>query len=363
MSDKKILQNFLDLKIDNALSDGIFKEREECLQIERMLTFHDIKTDYPFLLVTSGYSGIFHYHPQKFWVYDVTSFPTISSSLNAIGYDYSENRPQSIEQAFEFIKENIDNGKPVFQYWYEPLVIYGYDYSGAEKIVHWYNRPFGSTGVKWSENEFKELWWQQEHFRFQLALKEPMDKPEMPKIFDLCIRHTVEMAINDPINSTKNFEDVFSGFDAYDAFIADLNNMDLVFQKNNNMSEFGIARGWGCFAIYPQWTGRLAFARFLKEYGSCMNPTLMDPIKNAAEYYIKETSLWLEWEKCLGRNWSLLGSSDANSHDIDFNRRWNDQKIRSDGAAAVTEALDLEKKAINELQEYLKKSEQLSKSE
>ena len=116
MTTKKILTEYLQVNLEDSIAPGVYKEREECNLLERMLTFQGIKTDYSFLLVTSGYASIFHYHPRKFWVYDVNAFPTISSALNAIGYDYVENRPVSVDEALTFFRQKIDGGKPVLTY-------------------------------------------------------------------------------------------------------------------------------------------------------------------------------------------------------------------------------------------------------
>ena len=176
----------------------------------------------------------------------------------------------------------------------------------------------------------------------------------MAQILDLCLRHTVRMATDDPLQ-LPDIHDLTTGLKAYDAFSSDIENAALTIQQDESDTGFSIARAWGCFAVYPQWTSRLATAWFLKQYGSFAEPSCKNHLDQASVYFEKEVKSWLEWEKHLGRNRQILNSGGVEAHNKDFNRRWSDPGTRELGAKAVAEAAELERKAIDELSQYVEK--------
>lgn len=142
----------------------------------------------------------------------------------------------------------------------------------------------------------------------------------------------------------ERFEAEF-GLAGMEVYADDLEDMSKTMSQGSAAHEEGkyFDRGWGCYAIYPQWTARKCTAVYLARTANEFSGDIKAYILAAAKEYEEAFAAWEEWERQLGREHPSLG----------FDERWNSEEHRLAGAVAVRRAIKHEKAAIDELEKAL----------
>ncbi|MFH1551042.1 MAG: hypothetical protein ABIH04_10845 [Planctomycetota bacterium] len=339
-------------------AEFIQNEQMRCLTLA--LWHQGARVDYPSLMVISGAAANFHYNPnEKFWCYMLSPDSPEWRALKSTGYDFSFLAPVSPEQAYAFIKNRISAGKLVIGSWLSPVVFYGFDESSEEPVLYYYNNPFAMEGGKWTMTEFAKEYWGAKVSKELFAVTEKRADVDVTKAVEYAMKRIVLCAKQNRLEKSLYLENydvsgIETGFKAYEAYAQDLEDMSKKMKKTTDDKDGYFDIGWGCYAIYPQWTARAAVAVFLRRYApEHYKEYYHEHLDKAAEYYDREIEAWKKWEKHLGRNIELW-KKDEKAATADFQKRWNDPKHRKAGAAAVREALKYEKLAVAELEEVLR---------
>jgi hypothetical protein len=365
--DKRVLDKVPNMWTYDDPRFGIAKEfvqneQVRCLAISLWLQGYE-KIDYPLIMVVSCAAANFHYNPnEKFWCYMVSPDPVDRRFLKRTGFKYNFIQPDLPEEAYDFIKRHITAGRAVVGSWYSTLLFYGFDESQEEPVLYYYNMPFAENGAKWAMPEFVKDYWGAPVPKELIAVTE--------KFADIDYAHEVQYALKRIVQCAKqnlllkssfpegyDVSDIATGFKAYEAYAADLDDMSKKLNKSYDDKTGYFDIGWSCYAIYPQWTARASTAVFLRKYAAKYIPdkTLLEHLAKAADYYDLEIQSWKEWEKHLGRNLELYASSPEKAM-TDLQKRWNDPARRKAGAAAVREALKWERLAVAEVEKTLRHS-------
>ena len=339
-------------------AEFIQNEQIRCLTLA--MWHQGARVDYPSLMVISGAVANFHYNPnEKYWCYMLSPDSPEWRALKSIGYNFSFLAPVAPEQAYAFIKNRISAGKLVLASWLSPVVFYGFDESSEEPVLYYYNNPFAMEGGKWTMTEFAEEYWGAKVSKELFAVTEKRADVDVTKAVEYAMKRIVLCAKQNRLKKSVYLENydvsgIETGFKAYEAYARDLEDMSKKMKKDTDDKDGYFDPGWGCYAIYPQWTARAATAVFLRRYApEHYKEYYHEHLAKAAEYYDKEIEAWKEWEKHLGRNIELW-EKDEKAASADFLGRWNDPKHRKAGAAAVREALKYEKLAVAEVEEVLR---------
>jgi hypothetical protein len=334
------IPNFLDYA-DNPGTDKIRMEYSINLLLKMMLSVRQVLADYSTLDVISGHAANFHYDRARFWIYDVSPVEPVSTALSRMGWSYQNFHPHHVNDAMEFIKQRVLKSQPVLARWLEPILFYGLEFDSEEKLV-FFSPAFAPMGQSLSTVELEMKWWKWAD-NPDTNLLTVLDNPERlamePKELAVtCARETVERA------ESESFMGSPAGFRAYEAYRDDLSDLGIDFIKQ------GVTE-WSCFAIYHQWTSRRSSQQYFRRAAPLFGGTERRGFEKAATYYEYCLDAWLEWEKHLGRNWSLIDNPDVSKEKriMDLYERWRDPMRRFAGAQAIDHALHWERKAIAEL--------------
>ncbi len=342
---------------------GIGKEfiQNEQIRCLALAMWHQgARVDYPSLMVISGAAANFHYNPnEKYWCFMLSPDSPERRALESIGYRFDFLAPGSPEQAYAFIKSRISAGKLVIGSWLSTVIFYGFDESSEEPVLYYYNNPFAMKGGKWTMTEFTEEYWGAKVPKELFAVTEKFADVNISSAVRYAMKRIVLCAKQNRLVKSLYLENydlsgIETGFKAYEAYARDLEDMSKKMKKSMDDKDGYFDIGWGCYAIYPQWTARAAVAVFLRRYAPEHHKEYFhEHLARAAEHYDKEIEAWKKWEKHLGRNIELW-EKDEKAAAADFQKRWNDPNHRKAGAAAVREALKYERLAVAEVEKVLR---------
>jgi len=295
--------------------------------------------EYATLMATSGWSGQFIYIPKPGWPTFIEPAPTVERACAAMGVALEQKRPASADEAFDFIFASCAGDRPVVAEHLEFGLFVGTQ-DGQKPLLHYFVQPFFNDGVWWSRQAFAETFWEAPADKRLFALAGPA-KPTPPAV---AARQTLaelaRLATEDYWTDwrAKVAPNVVTGLRAMEQYAADVADvshaMPDIDETNKDICFFD--RGWGCYAIYPQWTARECSGRYLDQAAGLFEGAAARHIRDAARSYHEAHRAWQQWEQHLGRS-EKFGEYDA---------RWADPTHRRAGSEAALSALDSEREAI-----------------
>ena len=355
---KKILTGFVERFQPFRKIEGVVVEHYSPLLAKMILEEAEEQVDYTLLETASGHSSYFVYDRLKPWVYDLELRKVFLKSVEVAGWKPCIYSPKDFEDAYDFIRKSVEQGKPVFAEYYEPIVFYGIDKTADEPKIHWFCAPFAPEDAMWTKKELRERWWAwlpHKGANELIILDKPLDQRPDPR--DIAIT-TMKFMVNRA--KTKEYMGSPSGFNAYSSYVKDLRDdtIDWINEATHLRNEKSIV--WGCWAIYHQWTLRIFSAQYLESVATMFTGETQEHIKKAAGYYRRCVEAWLSWERLLGRDWELIEDKSLDEETKQkknkegIEERWGDIENRRKAADFVEEAGRWEREAVDELEKALK---------
>jgi DNA-binding transcriptional MerR regulator len=299
--------------------------------------------DYDTIMTISGFGPSFAYHPQKFWPQYRAPSGCDERIARATGFGWEWQRLETIEDYWQALKEIIDAGKPIHAPYYEEVIFAGYQ--DAKEQNERKVRPLAPHGVGadpdawWTWPEFEE-WFDKWSHKFLGRHTERIAQLTPRESAIKALETIIQMATDDPRAQNPDFDGVKWGLEGLEAYAADVGDMS----KSGKPDEY-FHGGWmGCHAIYPQISGRVSAAVYLERLGkaSIFPGVINERILAAAEAYQAARAAWGDYEKHLG-NEEVAEASDS----------WLVEEHRLAGAAAIRQAIEQEREAIDEVQQAL----------
>jgi hypothetical protein len=154
------------------------------------------------------------------------------------------------------------------------------------------------------------------------------------------LKAIVQMATDDPRAQNPDFGGVKWGLEGLETYADDVGDTS----KSGKPDEYFYGGWLGCHAIYPQISGRASAAVYLERLGksSTFPGAINERILAAAESYGAARAAWGGYEKHLG-NEEVAEASDS----------WMIEEHRLAGAAAIRQAIEHERAAIDQVQQAL----------
>ena len=331
---------------DSLQNDDLQQRSEAWVLLVLMHAAGRTDIDYATIMATSGWAGQFVYSAKPDWPSFVPPGPTADNACSAAGIELIPVEPDSVEEAFQFVRESVDLGRPVQVNYLEDGMFSGYAdpaEPGGRK-VHLLCIPFASHGEWWTLQDLRDKWWNGPCAKRLLRLGEAIEPKDPRKTAIDVMRGLVRLATTD-YWKIPSAAAALTGFAALQRYAEDIADVSKTMQDNDgtNKDTCFFERGWGCYAVYPQWTARECSARYLERGARLLDEPMASHVGQAARHYHKAHHHWREWERHLGRP-EELGS---------YDQRWADPAHRAAGSAAVRQAISSERSAIAELEKAL----------
>jgi len=302
--------------------------------------------DYATLMAVSGWSGQFVYNPKPDWPTFIEPAETVQRACAAIGLALDQTRPDSPDEAFDFILANCTEDRPVVAEHLEFGLFVGAE-DGAEPRVRFFVVPFFNDGVWWSRQAFAETFWGGPGDKRLFVLTGPAEPTPPDAVARQTLAGLARLATEDYWTNWRKdaAPNAVTGLRAIERYAADVADLahDMQDNKETNKATCFFERGWGCYAIYPQWTARECTARYLDRAAALFDGAAAKHIRAAAGKYHQAYGAWQQWERHLGRS-EEFGEYDA---------RWADPAHRRAGSEAALSALDAERHAVAAVQAAL----------
>lgn len=305
------------------------------------------EADYAALTAVSGWSGQFVYIAKPGWPTFIEPCPTVQRACAAVGMGVEERQPSSADEAFDFVRDACEAGRPVLAEHLEYGLFVGAD-DGDEPKVQFFVDPFFVDGVWWTREQFTETWWnapQGDRRLFRLTGAVAPREPD--EVARETLAQIVHLAEDDYWTGWRNSAAPgavtgLRGIEQYAADVADPSKRMTNADETDGDSCF-FDRGWGCYAVYPQWTARECTARYLEATAGLFDGEADRHLRGAVGHYHNAYGAWRRWERHLGRPQALGG----------YDQRWADPDHRRTGSDAVLEALEHERRGVESIKEAL----------
>jgi len=295
--------------------------------------------DYATLMAVSGWSGQFVYSAKPDWPTFAEPGPTVRRACDAMGMAVEETRPASADEAFDFVFRSCGDDRPVVADHLEYGLFVGAD-DGEEPLVHYFVCPFFSDGVWWSREQFADTWWKGPGDKRLFRLAGPAKPADAGKVACETLAELARLATETYWTDwrKKAAPNATTGLRAIEQYAADVADPSHAMQDNDetNKDTCFFERGWGCYAIYPQWTARECTARYLEKAARFFESDAAEHVRDASRKFRAAYHAWQQWEPHLGRP-EKFGAYDD---------RWADPEHRRAGSDAALAALAHEKEAI-----------------
>ncbi|MDP6380956.1 MAG: hypothetical protein QF662_06390, partial [Phycisphaerae bacterium] len=308
--------------------------------------------DYETVMATSGWSGQFAYEPKaSSWVAFAPPGPTVKKACEAAGVRHKPFEPKSQEESFKFIKESIDAGQGVMADFYETAVVCGYEDAAEakERKIYWLCSPFAQAGQWVTWKELDEKWWKGPFSKTLIRIDGKTEPKDGKRVAMETMRELVRLATTE----YSKVAGAVTGFEAIEKYAADVADISKTMSDSGekNKATCYFDRGWGCYAVYPQWTARKCTATYLKRAAKEFPEAAGGHMVAAAKEYDAAHAAWQEWEKHIGRNLDPKVSLEEGN--LAFDKAWASKEHREAGAAAVRKALEHEKTGVGEIKKAL----------
>ena len=275
--------------------------------------------------------------------------PTQEKACAAVGVEFETLKCETPDEAFAAIKESVDDGHGLQGDYLEMLIFCGYKDAPLpeDRQVYWVCVPFSEGGKWWTWQQFIDGWWDKPWGRVLKRLGDRQAPRDPKKVAVETMQELVRLSKEEYLKE----HGALTGITAMEHYAADIADPDKTIQNSDdsNTDSCFFERGWGCFAVYPQWTARECSARYLDRAAPLFDAPVREHMEKAAAAYHEEYVAWQKWETNLGRNHALP----AGEGDLDYDRRWADPSRRKAASQAVLEAIEHEKAAIAEVEKAL----------
>jgi len=298
--------------------------------------------DFDTLAAVSGSSALFAYDPTTLMPkYANLHIGMDQRIADATGFGFEWLRFGSEEEAWQLIKQTIDSGRPAKAHYWEDMLFVGYQDAGRKEDRKAYvmGDPFPGPGVWWTWTQFGE--WVDDYCKkfkqCELGRHTKRVRKVAAKAVALRVLQDAVAWSTTPPAAVKNASPKarfgLAGIEAYANDVADVDGKPKAYFKEP---------AWlGCHAINPQWTARNSTGVYLerlagtKTFGKKVNAHLVA----ASKTYKVAYTAWQAFYQQLGH------AAPKNA--------WSTKNRRLAGAAAVRDALEHEKAAIDHLRRAL----------
>ena len=294
--------------------------------------------DYEMLMAVSGFGLSFVYeHSEKFWVSFVPPPGCYKRLAEATGFGWEWLKLETPETAWAVLKETLSSGKPVRAPYLEELIFAGFEEAekAEDRKVFVLCEPFMNPGKWWNWQEFCD-WFEKHSFGFIGRHTDLVECKGQMGIAQEIMRIIVQWANNHPMAEDRAYDGVKFGIEGLLEYAKDV--------ADTSLTENYFDRGWnGCYSIYPQWTARICTASYLRQVAKECGSRVREQLLSIANLYERAYSAWRVFEVYLGKD--VPGGA------------WDDPARRVAGAEAILKAIEMEKKAIEEIAELLSDNE------
>jgi hypothetical protein len=330
-------------------------QRSETMMLRVLLEAAGRPVSYEWLLAASGWSGQFLYHPKQAWVTFVPPVDTIAEAGRALGVRFERVEAGSPQAARDRIRSAVDAGQGLMAHYYEEMIFCGYREAGDNDAgdVLAVCIPFMMQG-RWLDDEaFANEWWDRPWGGELIRYAGPADAMDRRTLLVRRMSDLVRLAEQSPLQAQHVStwpEGVAGGLAALERYAADLEWVEVTMQSPDEEPEADLDRGWGCYAVYPQWTARACTARFLRDEARHLPGPARRRALEAAHEYESAVAQWRQWEKHLGRRCEPgPGATKEEAYD----RHWANAEQRKLGSACVRQAIAHERDAIQAIKAAL----------
>jgi hypothetical protein len=194
--------------------------------------------------------------------------------------------------------------------------------------------------VWWSREQFAETWWKSPCDKRLFRLAGPAPATDEREAARETLAGLVRLAAEPYWTGwrKKAAPNAATGLAAIERYASDVADPAHAMQDQDgtNRDTCFFDRGWGCYAIYPQWTARECTARYLGHAAALFEDGAAKHVRDASAKYRAAYRAWQRWEAHLGRS-TKFGS---------YDERWADPAHRRAGSEAAFEAMGNEKEAV-----------------
>lgn len=298
----------------------------------------------------SGFSSIFLYNKDSFWVYDALRQHAIAKSIDLSGAVAEQYVPKDLDEALQAINYNLGRAFPVYASWFDPILIYGLEGSLERPSLKWHNNAFAPEGLSWSREDMEKNWWNWAKDPSGNSLLVIKKKNDFELTKELIMGVLQEFV--DSMNASKEADEngTFAGLTALHAYATDLRDAEIDFTILEQEKQLN-RLAWFDSAIYCQWTQFIAMRDFLIEAQAFMIETQssfdngsIEQLKSVIDRLSESVYHWSEWEGKIGR----LQDQEL------FVRRIADIQIRSHAAESVDRSIFALGDAVNTLIKLVK---------
>jgi hypothetical protein len=249
-----------------------------------------------------------------------------------------------LEQAWAWVKETLEQGKPVGNDYWEWNIIAGYREGEEPEDRAWFvlaNEPVNDWNGAWlSWKEITKLDqdcpWSKHRCRY--AGRVPKWPPE--QTLKQIVEWIVTWSEQHPAANKPAYQGSLFGFEAIAAYASDLGDLSKTVEKDFTFGNNA------CHAITPQWGTRLYISTYLADRAKLFGGTARERIQEAARRYHDAWASWVVFDE-------LLGQRLVKKYGGEQKEGWADPDRRAKGSAAVYTALEHEKAAVALLSQTL----------
>ncbi|MCP4645940.1 MAG: hypothetical protein GY851_36180 [bacterium] len=303
---------------------------------------------YPGLNAMAGYGPRFGYapRPDDYWVcHYIPPIDREDRIAHATGCQYRWRQYHDVEDYWQALTQAIDEGQAVYGPNEEGVLFIGYvdATEPAERRV----MPLAAVFVEddeWTWGQFTK-WHARPMVNGWLGRIAKTVDPHLPKESAIEVMAVMAAAASGNDSRRKPDDGVTWGVAGVEAYARDLADV----AKSGAAEDKGgyFQGGWrACHNVYPQISGRPASATYLKRIAPLFDGTVRDSMLAAAVEYDKATESW-------GAYLAQLGGDADRTVDVDHETAWTTEKYRKAGAAAVAQAAQHERAALDHLVQAL----------
>jgi hypothetical protein len=287
--------------------------------------------DFDTLVAVSGASALFAYQPGEFMPkYANLTIGMDDRIAKATGFGYEWVPFEGAEGAWEVVKESVDSGRPVKGWYWENLLVAGYQDAAREEDRKLFVMADGPDTIAewWTWQQFEE-WtakWPPQFGRHTARVETLSESDIALRV----MRDLVAWSASPPDAARRQHPEAKFGLQGIEAYAADCADTETY-------------QDWlACHDINPQWTVRRSTALYLQRVAAAalFPAPAGERIGAAAREYRAAYDDWQELYRQLGHD----APADAGKT----------KERRLAGAAAVRSALAHEKAALAELTQALK---------
>ena len=300
--------------------------------------------DYETLAVESGVGLSFGYKRNHCIAMYGLQGDAPERMVHTAGFQLEWGTHDDLEQAWAWVKETLDSGRPVGNDYWEWNAIAGYREGDKIEDRAWFvlaNEPICDWNGSWLTWEQivklnEDCPWSKYRCRYGGGVAKWSPEKTVRRVMEWI----VAWSERHPAAKKDAYQGSLFGFEAIAAYAADVGDLAKTVEKDFTFGNNA------CHAITPQWNTRRYIGAYLADKAVLFEGDARERMQKAADCYYDARAAWVVFDEQLGQRFvHKFGGNQAEG--------WADPARRAKGAAAIITALEHEKAAVVLLREAL----------